>query len=161
MELVSLFADIMLLLCCCRHGHVRRPYVGITMAEVNSSRMTQLRTSCPDFPTDVSSGIVVTRVTPGSPAAAAGLREDDVIVGILPGGETAATAAGGNDGGAIDAGLSVSSLADALKAAIGGSLELLVVREQQQQGQQGSNGSRYAYVTVAMEPVEAPTNQSG
>jgi hypothetical protein len=116
----------------------------------------------PDFPADVAAGIVVTRVAPGSPAAAAGLREDDVIV--------AAAAPGAAPGQLGPTGLSVAALADALRDAIGGSLDLVVVREQQQQQQQGaaagaagavtqggSGSSRYAYVTVTVKPVEAPS----
>lgn len=128
------------------------------MAEVNPSRMAQLRQACPDFPSDVTAGIVVTRVTNGSPAAAAGLQEDDVIVGILPAGGNAAATGGSS--------LSVSSLADALKAGIGDRVGLSVVREQQQQQVSGkqtgdSNSSRYAYVTVTVEPVEAPHSPLG
>jgi C-terminal processing protease CtpA/Prc len=107
---------------------------------------------------------VVTRVAAGSPAAAAGLREDDVIV--------AAAAPGSAPGQLGLTGLSVAALADALRDAIGGSLELVVVREQRgqqrQQGtpaasaeadgaaQAGSGSSRYAYVSVTVKPVEAP-----
>jgi S1-C subfamily serine protease len=138
------------------------------MAEVNATRMAQLRRSCPDFPPDVASGIVVTRVAPRSPAEAAGLQEDDVIVGVA--------------GVVAGQGLTVGVLADALKEAIGSSLELLVVREQQQQQQQqqgqaavsykqgqgsgagnsrtgssssSSSSSRYTYVAVTVNPVEA------
>jgi S1-C subfamily serine protease len=108
-----------------------------------------------DFPADVAAGIVVTRVAPGSPAAAAGLKEDDVIV--------AAAAAGAAPGQLVPTGLSVAALADALRDAIGGSLDLVVVREQRQQQQQGAAGavqggagsSRYVYVTVTVRPVEA------
>ncbi|WIA18624.1 hypothetical protein OEZ85_003330 [Tetradesmus obliquus] len=145
-----------------RHGRVLRPYVGITMAEVAASRMAQLREACPDFPPGVAAGIVVTRVAPGSPAAAAGLREDDVIV---------AAAAPGSAPGQLGgpAGLSVADLADALRDAIGGSLDLVVVREQRQQQQQvagaaaaaqsgAGSSSRYVYVTLTVRPVEAPSS---
>jgi C-terminal processing protease CtpA/Prc len=106
---------------------------------------------------------VVTRVAAGSPAAASGLREDDVIV--------AAAAPGSAPGQLGPTGLSVAALADALRDAIGGSLELIVVREQRGQQQQrtsaesaevdgatqaGPGSSRYAYVTVTVKPVEAP-----
>lgn len=138
------------------------------MAEVNPSRMAQLRTSCPDFPADVSSGIVVTRVTAGSPAAAAGFKEDDVIVGIHAPGMTAATAAAAESSGtAGGVGLTVSGLADALKAAIGGSLELVIVREQQVSRQSSGSGngssssSRYAYINLTVKPIEAPHSSAG
>jgi len=112
------------------------------MAEVGPARMAQLRTACPDFPATVVSGIVVTRVTPGSPAAAAGLTEDDVIVGLGGGGP----AEGSSGFEAVlpqqGLGVSVAGLADALKASIGGSLELMVVREVS--SPPGTNGSRNA-----------------
>lgn len=101
-------------------------------------------------------------MAPGSPAAAAGLREDDVIV---------AAAAPGSAPGQLGgpAGLSVADLADALRDAIGGSLDLVVVREQRQQQQQvagaaaaaqsgAGSSSRYVYVTLTVRPVEAPSS---
>jgi len=63
-----------------RHGRVRRPRIGAAIAEVSPARMSQLRASCPDFPSSVDCGLVVTGVQGGSPADVAGLREDDVIV---------------------------------------------------------------------------------
>lgn len=121
---------------------MRRPYVGITMAEINPSRMRQLQAACPGFPSHVRSAIVVTRVTPGSPAAAAGLREDDVIVGV---------------GGKQQAG--IAGLADALKAHIGQQVELDIVRQQQvdKHASNGANGGDiYSNMTVKVQPVEAP-----
>lgn len=65
------------------HGRVIRPYIGIKMLPLNPSVATQLRRRDPAFP-NVSSGILVPHVTPGSPAQKAGLRPGDVIIGGLP-----------------------------------------------------------------------------
>jgi hypothetical protein len=167
------------------------------MAEVPPSRMAQLHSTCPDFPAAVTNGILVTRVTPGSPAAVAGLAEDDVIVGL--GSSSSSSSAGGAvagklSGGSIGVlpleqqqqqqqglGLSVAGLAEAMKASLGGSLELLVVREVTQHSSSSSSSSssrpgssaagslgvsssdtvssssssRYVFVRVVLCPVEA------
>ena len=60
---------------------MRRPRIGAAIAEVPPARMAQLKAACPDFPTAVGAGLVVTGVRPGGPAAGAGLREEDIIVG--------------------------------------------------------------------------------
>eukprot|EP00879_Flechtneria_rotunda_P015757 GHRR01016479.1.p1 GENE.GHRR01016479.1~~GHRR01016479.1.p1 ORF type:complete len:276 (+),score=106.04 GHRR01016479.1:940-1767(+) len=121
-----------------RYGRVRRPYVGITMTEVVPSRMGQLRAACPDFPANVSAAILVTRVAANSPAAAAGLHEDDIIVSVTNAKRMTRQVVTDSIM-QVDSGnpISVSSFAEALQAAIGGGLELLVVREQHQHDKPG------------------------
>eukprot|EP00475_Leptophrys_vorax_P043279 TRINITY_DN8276_c0_g1_i1.p1 TRINITY_DN8276_c0_g1~~TRINITY_DN8276_c0_g1_i1.p1 ORF type:complete len:200 (+),score=16.42 TRINITY_DN8276_c0_g1_i1:92-601(+) len=61
-----------------KHGRVVRPFVGIKMLELNDSIIAQLRERDPAFP-NVSRGILVPQVIPGSPAARAGIQPGDVI----------------------------------------------------------------------------------
>jgi S1-C subfamily serine protease len=56
-------------------GHVVHPYVGISFAPLTPALATQLGTPG-------TSGVVVTRVTPGSPAEQAGLRPRDIITSV-------------------------------------------------------------------------------
>lgn len=113
-------------------GRVVRPHVGATLADINGGRMRQLQAQSPGFPR-APRGIVVTRVAPGGPAAAAGLQADDVIIGF----------------GAVDDDVTISRLAEALKAHLGGNLSLRVARR-------GADGA-YTTVGVTVQPVEAPT----
>jgi len=55
------------------HGRVVRPWLGVAMSSINQAIAEQL-----NVPT--REGVLVRMVSPGSPAAAAGLREGDVIV---------------------------------------------------------------------------------
>src|SRR5262249_33791685 len=57
------------------HGRAIRPWVGVAMASVNQDIARQLNVP-------VQEGVVVTTVSPGSPAATAGLHEGDVITAI-------------------------------------------------------------------------------
>jgi S1-C subfamily serine protease len=152
---------------------------------VPEPRLAALRAAggAPGFPACVAAGILVTRVTPGGPAHAAGLREDDMIVGVGGecgggGGSSSSTSssssssssgvAGGSTAPQQQLRLSVSQLADALSRGIGGTVVLTVVREvagrQQQQAVQGGRGAaadssssnRYQFVTLAVRPVVAP-----
>ncbi|CAK9864603.1 unnamed protein product [Sphagnum jensenii] len=62
-----------------KHRHVVRPWLGMKMWELTEPRILQLKERRPGFP-DVASGVLVTQVIPGSPAARAGVWNDDVIV---------------------------------------------------------------------------------
>ncbi|MEX0867025.1 MAG: trypsin-like peptidase domain-containing protein, partial [Pirellulales bacterium] len=55
------------------NGEVRRAYLGVAIGEVNAEIAEQLDV-------DLRSGVVVGQVYPDTPAAAAGLQENDVIV---------------------------------------------------------------------------------
>ncbi len=57
------------------HGRVIRPWLGVSTASLNEAIAEQL-----GVPTH--EGAVIGRVVPGSPAAAAGLQEGDVITAI-------------------------------------------------------------------------------
>jgi serine protease Do len=57
------------------HGHGIRPWLGVQMDDINQEIARQL-----DVPTQ--EGALVRSAIPGSPAAAAGLREGDVIVAL-------------------------------------------------------------------------------
>lgn len=62
------------------NGKVERPYLGIglvPLSELTATAVQQLA-----VPSSVTSGIVVSQVSPNSPASKAGLKADDVIVSI-------------------------------------------------------------------------------
>ncbi|KFM24620.1 Putative protease Do-like 14 [Auxenochlorella protothecoides] len=59
------------------HGRVIRPHVGIKMLELTRHSAARFRERDPGFP-DVTAGILVPAVTPGSPADRAGLRQGDL-----------------------------------------------------------------------------------
>lgn len=62
-----------------KHGRVSRPFVGMTIVSLDTTTMALERAHNPVFP-NVSSGVLITRVIPGSPAEQAGLEIGDVIV---------------------------------------------------------------------------------
>ncbi|MFS0788705.1 trypsin-like peptidase domain-containing protein [Shouchella sp. 1P09AA] len=62
-------------------GEVRRPSLGITLRNLNELPTAALQESL-GLPEDVTEGILVVNVAGGSPAANAGIQEQDVIVGI-------------------------------------------------------------------------------
>ncbi|TYS69448.1 PDZ domain-containing protein [Sutcliffiella horikoshii] len=62
-----------------QYGQVKRPYFGVSigsLSDVSSYHWQQTL----KLPKDVSAGVYITGVAPGSPAASAGLQEYDVIV---------------------------------------------------------------------------------
>lgn len=138
----------------CRYGRVLRPYVGLTLMDVPGSRMRQLQAACPDFPRSVQSAVVVTRVAPNSPAAAAGIQEDDVIVGCEGGTEQT---------------LGTRALANLFKTHIGQPLALKILRQQRnanppsdhdrqplsKQDAEGDRGYSYTMLPVSVKPIEA------
>ena len=65
-----------------QRGRVIRPYIGIKMLQLNQHNAAQMRQKDPNFP-EVKQGILVPHVAANSPAARSGLREGDVITGIL------------------------------------------------------------------------------
>eukprot|EP00249_Psilotum_nudum_P006306 c19622_g1_i1 orf=90-1535(+) len=62
-----------------KHGRVVRPWLGMKMLELTPAIVSQLKERDPTFP-DISEGILVPQVIPGSPAERAGIRSGDVIV---------------------------------------------------------------------------------
>ncbi|MCG1021133.1 S1C family serine protease [Sutcliffiella horikoshii] len=64
-----------------QYGQVKRPYFGVSigsLSDVSSYHWQQTL----KLPKEVSAGVYITGVTPGSPAAKAGLQEYDVIVDL-------------------------------------------------------------------------------
>ncbi len=57
------------------HGKIDYPFIGISYAENNPQRAGALNLSAPG-------GVIVQQVTPGSPAANAGLRTNDIVLAI-------------------------------------------------------------------------------
>ena len=63
-------------------GRVTRPYIGIKMLQLTRANALLLAQRDPaGFPAGVAGGVLVPHVAPRSPAALAGLRPGDVIVG--------------------------------------------------------------------------------
>ncbi|XP_024537741.1 putative protease Do-like 14 isoform X2 [Selaginella moellendorffii] len=93
-----------------KHGHVVRPWLGIKMLELTEAIIDQLKDRDPSFP-NVSKGVLVPQVIPGSPAEKGGLRPGDVIVEF--------------DGKPID---SVSQIVDLLGDKVGVSFKVVVKR---------------------------------
>ncbi|CAL8467650.1 g7188 [Coccomyxa elongata] len=110
------------------HGRVVRPFIGIKMLQLNESKVGQLRRADPAFPA-VKAGILVPQVSHGSPAARAGLRPGDIIIGYA--GQKAPSTAG---------------LIRALAEQVGKPLELQVLRP-------GSPGE----IILNVVAVEAPS----
>jgi len=63
-------------------GKVVRPYIGLRMMPLNPHIIARERAVASNFPAGVTSGLLVTSVTPNSPGAEAGLRSGDIIVSI-------------------------------------------------------------------------------
>ncbi|KAK3023470.1 hypothetical protein RJ639_044850, partial [Escallonia herrerae] len=62
-----------------RSGRVVRPWLGLKMLDLNDMIVAQLKERDPTFP-NVSTGVVVPMVTPGSPGERAGFRPGDVVI---------------------------------------------------------------------------------
>jgi HtrA serine peptidase 2 len=62
-----------------KRRHVIRPWLGMKMWELTEPRILQLKERRPGFP-NVTAGILVSQVIPGSPASRAGVHNDDVII---------------------------------------------------------------------------------
>ena len=106
------------------HGKISRPWLGIYILTVNAQ--VQQR-----FELGVSTGVYVAEVVSDGPAAAAGIKEGDVIVGL--------------DGTPVQSGERLRSMLR--RKAIGATVSLLIVRDDQ-----------YQEVKVALE--QAPSEES-
>ncbi|KAI9098976.1 hypothetical protein K1719_024743 [Acacia pycnantha] len=62
-----------------KSGRVVRPWLGLKMIDLNEMIIAQLKERDPSFP-NVSKGILVPMVTPGSPGDRAGFRPGDVVI---------------------------------------------------------------------------------
>ncbi|KAL3573470.1 hypothetical protein D5086_024083 [Populus alba] len=62
-----------------RSGRVIRPWLGLKMIDLNEMIITQLKERDPKFP-NVKEGVLVSMVTPGSPADRAGFHPGDVVI---------------------------------------------------------------------------------
>eukprot|EP01018_Ginkgo_biloba_P025433 Gb_17877 [translate_table: standard] len=62
-----------------KHGRVVRPWLGLKMLDLNELTIAQLKERDPTFP-DVTEGVLVPLVTPGSPSDRAGFHAGDVVV---------------------------------------------------------------------------------
>ncbi|KAL2620368.1 hypothetical protein R1flu_000573 [Riccia fluitans] len=62
-----------------KHGRVVRPWLGMKMLELTEDIILQLKERDPSFP-DVTGGVLVPQVIPGSPAERGGVRPGDVVV---------------------------------------------------------------------------------
>ncbi|KAB5529281.1 hypothetical protein DKX38_019362 [Salix brachista] len=62
-----------------RSGRVIRPWLGLKMIDLNKMIIVQLKERDPTFP-NVTEGILVPMVTPGSPADRAGFHPGDVVI---------------------------------------------------------------------------------
>lgn len=61
-----------------KNGRVVRPWLGLKMLDLNPMVIAQLKERSSSFP-DVSKGVLVPMVTPGSPAERAGFAPGDVV----------------------------------------------------------------------------------
>ncbi|KAF5826199.1 hypothetical protein DUNSADRAFT_4182, partial [Dunaliella salina] len=65
------------------HGRMRYPYVGITMMEItNQSALRQVQPDLPELLGGSSTAVMVQSVRAGSPAHAAGLQPEDLLVSL-------------------------------------------------------------------------------
>lgn len=62
-------------------GKVQRPFIGVGLVEMSEIPAAYLQENM-KLPNDVKDGVVVGNVSPGSPAAEAGLQQQDVIVSM-------------------------------------------------------------------------------
>ncbi len=107
------------------HGHAIRPWLGVAMDSVNPSIAQQLNVPAQE-------GAVVLQVSPGSPAAAAGLREGDVITTV-------------NGAKVTDIDVARHAIA---RTNVGDTITLTVYRQQQKLDLQARTGER----PMPMEP---------
>jgi len=72
-------------------GPNRRRYMGITMLTLTPSIIQELQQRQPDFPSDVTQGVLVFKIVIGSPAYNGGLQPGDILVKINDAPITSAT----------------------------------------------------------------------
>ncbi|WP_027408116.1 S1C family serine protease [Anoxybacteroides tepidamans] len=64
-----------------KYGQVRRPYMGVELRSLSDISSYHLQETL-HLPKDVTGGVAIIQVRPGSPAAQAGLKQFDVIVAL-------------------------------------------------------------------------------
>ncbi|EKX48571.1 hypothetical protein GUITHDRAFT_105716 [Guillardia theta CCMP2712] len=62
-----------------KYGCVRRPHLGMKIATISPMVLAELRSSIPGFPPELKRGVIITDVSPSSPASKAGLQGGDII----------------------------------------------------------------------------------
>lgn len=63
-------------------GKIVRPYIGVRMLQLTAENAAQMHKKNSQFPSTIR-GVLLANIRAGSPAARAGLRQGDIITGML------------------------------------------------------------------------------